>query len=99
MTINTYDVGGLIRCSAIFTNIAGAAVDPAVVKFKFRTPAGTITTYTYGTDAALVKDSTGNYHVDVNATGEGMWFYRFESTGTGQAAEEHNFFIANSEFG
>lgn len=98
MTINTYDVGGLIRCSAVFTSIAGAAVDPTVVKFKYRTPSGTIATYTYGIDAALVKDSTGHYHVDVDATRDGMWFYRFESTGAGQAAEEHGFFIANSEF-
>ena len=98
MTVNSYDVGALVRCSAAFTNIAGAAIDPAAVKFKYRTPAGSITTLIYGTDAALVKDSVGNYHVDVSPTTHGDWLYRFEATGTGQSAEESLFFIKDSAF-
>ncbi len=56
-----------------------------------RTPAGVTTTYVYLTDNELVKDSTGKYHVDINANAAGTWYYRFFSTGTGQAAEERQF--------
>ena len=92
-----YEKGDLVRCSAAFTNIAGAYVDPAAVLFRFKNPGGTTTTYTYGVDAELVKDAVGQYHVDVDANAEGVWFYRFESTGTGQAAGEEAFSVS-SEF-
>ena len=96
--MNSYDVGALVRCSAAFTTLAGVAIDPTVVKFKYRTRDGTATTLTYGTDAALVKDSVGNYHVDVSVTASGDWLYRFESTGTGQTAGENMFLARESEF-
>lgn len=95
---NVYDKGDLVRCSASFTTSAGAAVDPTVITFKFKTPGGTTTTYTYGVDAELVKDSVGNYHVDVSATASGTWFYRFEGTGDAQAADEASILIEKSEF-
>lgn len=96
--MNTYDVGDLVRCTGTFTTAAGAATDPTVVGCKVLPPGGTVTTYVYGTDAALVKDSTGVYHVDVSGTVAGYWNYRFYSTGTGQAAGEEAFSIAASAF-
>lgn len=95
---NSYDQKDLIRCSATFTDSGGTAVDPTTVIFKFKTPAAAITTYTYGVDSELVKDDTGLYHVDVDANASGTWYYRFESTGTGQAADEAQFEIYESEF-
>lgn len=97
-TINVHDEGDLVRCSGAFTDSDGNATDPTVVLFKFQNPAGTETSYTYGVDAELVKDSTGNYHVDINANAVGTWYYRFYSTGTGQAADESAFIVADSEF-
>jgi hypothetical protein len=92
----TYDNGDLVRCSAIFTNSSGTATDPSVVRFQVRNPAGTVTPYLYGTDIQLVKDSTGNYHVDVDASSDGLWSYRFYSTGSGQAAAEANFIVSSN---
>lgn len=90
---NHYDAGDLVRVSGAFKDSAGTAIDPSVVKFKFKRPdTGAVTTYTYGTDSQLVKDSVGNYHVDVSADAAGAWRYRFYSTGTGQAAEQGQFF-------
>ena len=89
----TYDKGDLVRVSGVWKNAAGTAIDPTTVAFKFTTPAGATTTYNYPADGQLVKDSTGNYHVDINASTNGTWLYRFESTGSGQAAAEGNFFI------
>lgn len=38
--------------------------------------------------AVVTKDSTGNYHVDVDLTIAGQWFYRFEGAGAVVAADE-----------
>lgn len=96
--INCYDKGDLIRCSGAFTDAAEDAQDPTVVIFKFTNPSGNTTTYTYDTDAELVKDSVGNYHVDVDADESGRWYTRWEATGTGQAADEELFFVVASRF-
>lgn len=94
----SYDRGDLIRVSATFTNQAGAALDPTAIVFKFTTPAAATTIYTYGVDGQLVRDSIGNYHVDVNANAAGRWRYRYESTGTGQAAAEGVFLVDAGHF-
>ena len=92
MTKNAYDIGDLVRCTGAFAT-SGTNVNPEAVFFKVKTPAGTVTTYAYGTDAALVRDSTGVYHVDVNAAEAGQYVYRFWSTGAGQAAAEGQFLV------
>lgn len=97
MTLNAYDIGDLVRCTGTFAS-SGSNVNPTAVMFKVKTPAGVVTTYTYGTDAALVRDSTGVYHVDVSAAEAGEYVYRFWSTGTGQAAAEGKFVIRATLF-
>lgn len=94
--MTTYDKGDLVRATGTFTTSAGAATDPTAVFVKYTNPSGSITTLTYGTDAALVKDSTGVYHVDIDANAVGAWTYRFYSTGTGQAAAEGDFFVKSA---
>lgn len=96
--MNQYSKGDLVRCSASFATSAGAATNPTAVLFQVKTPAGSTTTYTYGTDAQLVRASTGNYYVDVDASQVGTYHYRFYSTGTGQAADEGSFRVKDSNF-
>lgn len=93
-----YQVGDLVRIAGAFTNAAGTAVDPTAVFAKYKDPGGITTALTYGVDVALVRDSAGNYHVDVNADESGVWRYRFYSTGTGQAANEEQFIVEPSAF-
>lgn len=95
---NHYDKGDLVRCTGTFTDASGTAQDPAAVLFKYQDPSGNATTYTYGTDAELVKSSTGVYYVDVDADEAGVFLYRFYSTGTGQAADEGFFRVEESKF-
>ena len=95
---NIYDLGDLVRCAGTFTDASSNLVDPTVVKAAVQTPAGADTIYTYGTDAALVRDSAGAYHLDVSATSAGRWYYRFYSTGTGQASGESYFDVSPSQF-
>ncbi len=96
--MNSYPIGAVVRCKGTFTQNS-TAIDPTTVQFKQRTSAGTITTYTYGTDSQLVKDGTGLYHVDVSVTAGGVWSYRFVGTGNAAAANEAEFFVNSSDFG
>ena len=97
--MNTYDVGDLVRCSVSFKTADGAPRDPTVVKFEWKKPsANNHTEYTYGTDAELVKDGVGNYHVDLSATEAGGWLYRFYATGSGQCAGESYYNVRGSNF-
>lgn len=92
MAFNTYNRGTKVRVSAPFTLVSsGAALDPDVVKLSVKTPAGVVTTYTYGTDAEVVRDSVGNYHADLEATESGTWYYRWFATGNGMTGDEERF--------
>lgn len=93
----SFDLGDLVRCAGAFTTAAGVAVDPSVVTFTWRGPSGVIASYVYGVDAQLIKDATGNYHVDLSATAAGTWQYRFIGSGAvGQAARGGDFEVASS---
>ena len=97
--MTAYDKGDVVRCSVAFTDEDGAAVDPATVTFKWITGDGTESSYVYGTDAELVKDDTGEYHVDLTLDESGViWYHRFEGTGTNVAAAESFFEIRGTEF-
>lgn len=98
MTISVYQVGDLARVTGVFTNPAETEIDPTGLSFFYTTPAGVTTELVHGTDAALVKDSVGNYHVDVDVTEAGEWHYRWESTGTGQAGQNGQFMVEPSSF-
>lgn len=90
-----FNSGVVVRVSAIFTNSAGTAADPATIKFSYTAAAlGVTTTYTYVTDAALVKSSTGNYYVDIDSRESGgMYDWRFFSTGSGQTSNQDKFYV------
>ncbi len=96
--MNSCHVGDKVRCTGTFETAAGVDTDPSAVYCKVKSPSGTTTTYTYGTDAALVKQATGIYYVDVSLTEPGTWHFRFYATGTGQAASEESFVAKDSFF-
>jgi hypothetical protein len=89
-----HPIGEVVQVATLFAT-DGAAVDPAVVRFDYTSVAvGTVTALIYGTDAALVKDSTGNYHVNIDTTPSGgIWKWRFYATGTSQSSTEGNFYV------
>ena len=96
--MSEYILGNEVRCDGEFVDEDGVFIDPSTVSFKLKNPAGTIVIYNYPADAQLVKDSVGHYHVDVDANAFGVWYYRFQSTGTGKAADEKSFSVPKSEF-
>lgn len=95
---NKYTYGQLVRVSLTFKNAAGNESDPTAVYFEFTDPGGTETSYQYGVDAELVKDDTGQYHVDIDCDTAGTWVYRAYATGTGQTAVEGSFVVKESAF-
>jgi hypothetical protein len=89
-------VGDLVRITGTFS-VAGVATDPTTVTLKVRTPSGAVSTYTYA-GGGVTKDATGVYRRDVSATEPGRWLYRWEGTGTAEAAEEGSFDVEMSAF-
>lgn len=92
ITPNTYTSGDLVRCSAAFTDAAGAPVNPTTVTGFTKTPAGIIS------PQSVTHDSLGNYHFDVSVSESGTWYYRLVGTGAAQAAAEGRFIVAESAF-
>ena len=86
--MSEFQKGNLVKVTGRFKSDAGALQDPTAVFFAFKNPAGTTTTYTYGTHAQLVKDSTGVYHVILDLDAAGKYTWKFYSTGTGKASAE-----------
>jgi len=92
-----YALGDMPRFSAAFS-VDGAATDPGIVKFLWRTPDGFEDDYTYGTDSELVKAGTGNYHVDLLLDAAGTWTMRWVSAGSCTSAEEFRLRVEPSAF-
>lgn len=96
--MNTYDKGDLVRLTATFSDNESEAVDPDTVVCKVKDPTGSVSIYTYNADEELVRDSAGTFHLDVSVDFPGEYFYRFHSTGNGQAASESSFKVSSSAF-
>jgi len=96
------DIGDRLRVRGVWADAASVPVDPTKVEFYFKTPAGVETKYTYPNvipaDAALVRDGVGLYHVDLSLATAGTWWYRWDSTGNIQLAEERTFYVGPSRF-
>lgn len=91
------DTGDVRRLSAIFKNSSDEDADPTTVVIKIRRhDPNNITTYTYGTDAELVKDAIGQYHTDYLIIGAGDVTYKWIGTGAVYAAEESTFAVVKS---
>ena len=90
------DVGDIERISVTFQDSSGVDTDPTGVTAKYRSPAGTNTSLTYGVGNAIGKSATGKYYVDVDCVESGVWTFRFAGTGAIQAAGESTFGVTPS---
>jgi hypothetical protein len=96
MAFNKHDLGDLIRVTGVFRlQSTGGVIDPTNVFLSILDPDEGLTTYQFegGTDDEIIKDSVGTYHADIDAIIAGTWYYRWFSTGVGQAAIEGRFVI------
>lgn len=93
-----FDIGDARRLQATFKNASAIVTDPSTVTFRMKDGGGTVTTLVFGTDAEVVKESTGVYHVDYTIIVSGKHFYRWEGTGALVSASEASFSVNASEF-
>lgn len=96
-----YDVGDVVRITVSFTDIDGEVADPTAVAVSYRVPRGAVTTLEYGTDAEVIKSSTGVYYVDVavpSAASGSKLQYRWVGTGAIVAAVEGEISVRQSAF-
>lgn len=83
MATLTVKSGSSVKAIAQFFDVDGLSFDPATVLCAVKSPDLVEVVYTYGIDAALVRDSLGNYHLwIVNANQVGTWTYGFKGAGT-----------------
>ncbi len=77
-------VGDVVRVDVTFT-VDDSNTDPTAIIFKYRPPNGSIVRLVSGTDAALAKDATGKFHVDITTDRAGTWKVEWEGTGNVRA--------------
>jgi len=94
---NSYDVGDRVRVDASFTDASKAKTDPTTVTFKYKDPSGNVTTEQYGS-GNVVKDATGDYHLEIDLDEAGRWDYRAEGAGAVKAAGEGDLVVRTSAF-
>jgi hypothetical protein len=71
--------------------------DPVAITLLIIDPDRATGTYTYAA-GQLTKPSTGIYYMDVSIDKVGRWDYRFEGTGTVQAAGDGVFLVRRTDF-
>ena len=98
-----YEFGQGVRLTAAFQDANGNAADPTTVTFRYALvtqvppPDPTATSAAFG-GGAVVKDSVGNYHLDISGLAEGNYIYTVTGTGTVAAASRGRFRVLPSPF-
>ena len=94
---STYDIGDGLRAIGTFTDTGGGVGDPGNVTFGYTTPDSTAlstansftrTGVTTGTVDSITRESSGVFYVEITATGNGLYEWRFTSTGALAASGE-----------
>lgn len=59
--------------------VDGVLTDAITLQLRVTDPASTVTTYVFGVDAEIVRDSAGSYHFDLYIDQLGTWGYQWLS--------------------
>lgn len=81
-------IGEAARLSVAVTDVASAAIDPAALRLKVKSPAGAIATYVYGVAPEIVRDGVGLFHADIALPTSGQWIWRWETDAPNAGAFE-----------
>jgi hypothetical protein len=92
--MNQYTANTLVRLSVAVATIADSAIDPTTVTMKVKLPDNSVSDQT----ANVVKDSTGNYHVDYLPTQTGTYTYEWIGTGAAQVSTTGKFLVSPGTF-
>jgi len=83
MAIQIFEIETLVRFAGNF-QLSAVDIDPTTITVKILEPTLTNTSYVYGIAAEVIKDSVGDYHIDINLDHEGIWYYRWEAVGAAE---------------
>lgn len=87
-----------VRTDPPFSDAAGVPTDPDTVTVQWRRRGSPPTTWVYGTDPEVIRDSVGTFHADIPVAKAGTYYFRWAGTGDVAAAEEGSF-TAVTKFG
>jgi hypothetical protein len=95
--VNTYNINTSITLKAAFTDgITGLPVDPSAgVTCYVLDPNGQKTTYSVA-GGTVIRDGVGLYHLNINVSIPGHWWYKFEGDGTSEVTSPDTEFTVNS---
>lgn len=89
MAGNIYTPGQAVVMTGTFT-VASVLTDPTTISLTVIDPLGNTTTYTYA-GAQVVRNSVGAYQYTLLVQTVGFWQYKWQGTGTCQAAVDGSF--------
>lgn len=98
MSENSYPIDDVITLSNTFTRIdTGALIDPPSVTLYVLDPSGNETSYTLS-GGQVIRDSAGQYHMDLTASISGRWWYKWQGSGAGvnSTSPDTSFFVQPS---
>ena len=88
--------GETINFSVNITDINSNLVDPTGLTFVIKKPDNTSNTYTYLTDAALLRDSTGKYSFNIILSQVGKYKYSWKTSAPHISIKEDIFEVVAS---
>lgn len=95
---NEYDASDVVIITGEFKTVAGDYIDPTTVTLSYRKPGDTAATVlSYPAD--ITKLDVGIYQATIDTQGgpDGVWPYRWESSGNLESAEEWAFIVKHSD--
>lgn len=83
-----YILNNPARITIYIATAAGVLTDPSALRVEYRKPSDTETRLlVYGTDAEIVRDGVGSFHLDLPNDEAGRWKGHWESDGVEAAGE------------
>ena len=98
MSRSTYDIGDVVELQARSRTRTTRQWTPGTVKVTVKRPSGAETMLTYLTDQPVTKVSTDVYTYAINLDQSGIWYYRWQGTGSNAAAAVGEFEVRKTPF-
>lgn len=92
-----YAIGDRRKLSCEIRDEDGNLADPDTLTFTMYTPDDAVTTYEYGTDTELVRDSVGKFHVYWDCAQSGLHRYTWVSSGSLALVQGSTFLVGIDE--
>lgn len=93
---NSYHIGQAVEVTGLF-KVGTTPTNPSTITLKVKTPAGLVEERVFP-HPSITNPTTGSFVGLVVPDASGVWYYRWEGTGSCQAADEACFVAIDSVF-